>query len=106
MILAGIVVSTLALSAQAKDFTAANGSVFTDLCITAVSGNRAAMHNKIVSSGHSKTFIARNVQCNGENIAHFVARNGRNSENMLKVIGGQRESVSITDLAMNSPQSK
>ena len=106
VILSALVVSSLSLSAQAKDFTSANNSVFTELCMTAVSGNRAAMHNQIASSGYSKSFIARNVQCNGENIASFVAKNGRNSENMLKVIGGSNKHVDITDLAMNTVQSK
>jgi len=100
--LVSLVVSSFALSAQAQNFTAADQSKFTNLCMTAISGNRAAMHNEIKNSGFSKIFIARNLQCNGENIASFVQNNGRNSENMLKVIGGGHENVSITDLAMNT----
>jgi uncharacterized protein DUF3718 len=60
------------------------------------------MHNQIRDSGYSKTFIARNVQCNGENITSFIHHNGNNSEKMLKVLGGNSVDVSITDLAMNT----
>jgi len=101
VMLVSLVVSTFALSAQARDFSAADNSKLSNLCVTAVSGNRAAMHNEMKNSGYSKKFIALNLQCNGESIASFVRNNGRNSDNMLKVIGG-REEVSITDLAMNT----
>jgi len=104
VILAALVVSSFTLSAQAKDFTAANNSIPTELCLTALSGNRAAMHNKITSSGYSKTYIAKNLQCNGENIVSFIAQNGRNSEKMLKILDRKGANVSITDLAMNSPK--
>jgi len=101
VVLMSLVLSTFALSTQAQDFLAADNSKFSNLCVTAVSGNRVAMHNEIKNSGYSKQFIARNLQCNGENIVSFIRHNGRNNENMLKTIGGGREKVSITDLAMN-----
>ena len=106
VMVASALVAMFAVSAQAKTFTAVDQSVATGLCVTAVSGNRAAMYNEMRNSGLSKQFIARNVQCNGENIVSFVAQNGRNSENMIKTLGGHHEHTTITDLAMNTVKSK
>jgi hypothetical protein len=103
VLLASLVVSTFALSAQARDFTAVDSTSLTQLCMKAVMGNRAAVHNQIKVTGYSKKFIAQNVQCNGENIVSFVRKNGRNSENILKTLGNNGADVSITDLAMNRP---
>jgi len=101
VLLVGLCASIFTLSTSAQDFSAANSSKLTNLCMTAISGNRAAMHNQIKASGYSKKFIVANVQCNGEKIANFIYKNGHNSENMLKVIGTHAADTSITDLAMN-----
>lgn len=103
VLLVSLVAYTFTLFTQAQDFTAVDGSAFTQLCLKAVMGNRAAVHNQIKATGYSKKFIAQNVRCNGESIISFVRKNGRNSENIVKTLGGNDGEVSIVDLAMNRP---
>ena len=78
--IAVLMTTGLIASAQAADVVAANKSGFTQLCVTAAAGNRAAMHNEILASGYSRSYIAKNVQCNGENIVSFIEHNGKNSD--------------------------
>jgi len=70
--LAIIMASGLASSVQAQEVVAADNGKFTELCVTAATGNVAALHNKINESGYSRKFIAKNVQCNGKNILSFI----------------------------------
>ena len=52
--------SCLAFSTQAVELKAADNSILTQLCMTAASGNRAAMHNAIKESAYSKKFVVKN----------------------------------------------
>lgn len=92
----------LVASAQAGTFKAADGSVTTNLCLAAISGNRAVMHNEVKASGLSLNYIAENVQCNGENILSYVQQHGKNSAKMLKILDRRNVDVSISDIAMNT----
>lgn len=84
---------------QATEFKTANNSRYTNLCMTALAGDRAEIHNTIKSSGYSTKYIVNKVQCNGENLLSFVENNGRNSSSMLKMLDRTKTSISITDLA-------
>jgi hypothetical protein len=86
-------------TAQATKVIALDKSIATDLCVTAVTGNRAAMHSSIRSSGYTPEFVANNVQCNGVNLLSFIESQGKNSSSMLKMLDRTSTSVSITDLA-------
>jgi len=92
----------MATAAQAGSFTAADKSISTDLCMAAISGNRAEMHNEVKASGLSLKFIADNVKCNGENILSYVQQYGQNSAKMLKILDRRNVEVNITDIAMNN----
>lgn len=102
IVITTLVATSLSLSAQANDLKAADHTIETELCLTAASGNRAAMHNEIKSSGKSASFVAKHVTCNGENILAFIERHGKNSQNMLKTLERSKHQVSITDIAKNS----
>lgn len=91
---------------QANEMVAADDSNFTQLCMTALAGNRAAMHNNIKSSGYSKQFIAKNVQCNGVSILAYVQQHGENADAMLRTLDRSEYRTSITDLAKNNSVSK
>ena len=97
-----LVMVAMATSAQAGSFKPADDSVTTDLCMAAISGNRAAMHNEVKASGLSLNYIAQNVQCNGENILSYVQQCGKNSAKMLKILDRRNVEVSISDIAMNT----
>jgi hypothetical protein len=92
---------TSASAASAAKLAAVDQSKATELCITAASGSRAAMHNAIKTSGYSSKFIVDKVQCNGENLLSFVEHNGKNSVSMLKMLDRRQTFVTITDLAKN-----
>ena len=94
--------SVISTFSYANEIVAADSSNFTQLCMTALEGNRAAMHNNIKSSGYSKEFVAKNVQCNGVNILAFVEQHGKKSNAMLRMIDRSERSTLITDLAKNS----
>lgn len=69
-----------------NDIISADNSSFTDLCMAALSGNRAAMHNRIKSSGYSKAFVRNNVQCNNVSLLSFIAKYGKNSKAMVRML--------------------
>lgn len=94
-----LISSGLFFSVQATELIAADNSGYTNLCMTALEGNRAKMHNTIKASGYSSRFVTKNVQCNGESLLSFVESNGKNSSSMLKMLDRDNTSVSITDLA-------
>ena len=94
-----MVCSGMFISVQAKVFEATDSSLYTDLCLTALEGNLAKMHNSIKSSGYSRKFVANKIECNGENLLSFVQHHGKNSTVMLKMLDRTRTSVSITDIA-------
>lgn len=96
-----LVATGLSITAQASSLQAADDSLATNLCMTAASGNRAAMHNEIKASGKSAEFVAKNITCNGENILAFVENHGKNSQKILDMIDRTNKQVSITDLAQN-----
>lgn len=97
-----LVAAGLSVSAQASSLQSADESIATNLCMTAASGNRAAMHNEIKASGKSVQFVAKNITCNGENILAFVESHGKNSQKILDMIDRSNKQVSITDLAQNT----
>ncbi len=96
---ATVITLGLVTSVQAAKLEAADGSIATKLCMTAASGNRAAMHNAIKASGYSAKFIENKVECNVESLLSFVEHSGKNSESMLRMLDRSQTSVSITDLA-------
>ena len=102
ILVATVITSGFVLSVQASDFKSVDKSGYTKLCMTAIQGNRAAMHNTIKASGLSHKFVAENVQCNGENILTFVQQHGKNASNMLKMLDRRSVGTSITDIAMNT----
>jgi len=91
--LAIIMASGLASSVQAQEVVAADNGKFTELCVTAATGNVAALHNKINESGYSRKFVAKNVQCNGENILSFIEYYGRNTSAMINDIDHKANEV-------------
>jgi len=99
--IAALMTTGLIASTQAADVVAANNANFTQLCVTAAAGNRAAMHNEILASGYSRTFVAKNVQCNGQNIVSFIEHNGKNAHSMINTLDRSNTEVTITDLAEN-----
>jgi hypothetical protein len=99
IIAATIITLGTTATAQATKVIALDKSIATDLCVIAASGNRAAMHSSIKSSGYTPEFVASKVQCNGQNLLSFVENNGKNSTSMLKMLDRTKTSVSITDLA-------
>lgn len=101
-VVAALVITGFSVQAKASDLVAANQSIATNLCLTAASGNRAAMVNQIKATGKSLQFIAKHINCNGENILAFVEQHGKKSQNMLKVLDRATHEVSITDIAKNT----
>ncbi len=101
LVLALTIAGATSLMSHANEVVAADESNFTQLCMTALAGNRAAMHNNIKASGYSKAFIAKNLQCNGISLQAFVQRYGSNADAMLRVFDRRGHSTSITDLANN-----
>lgn len=101
-----LVLGSITTMSHATEMVAADSSNFTALCMTALSGNRAAMHNNIKSSGYSKPFITNNVECNGVNILTFVQQYGQNADAMLRTLDRGEHSTSITDLAKNNRVNK
>lgn len=90
------------VSSQAVELRAADKTSFTQLCMTAVSGNRAATHNAIKESGYSKNFVINNVQCNSKDMITFIQQYGNNVESMVNALDKQGTHVTIKDLAMLS----
>lgn len=96
------VIFTANATAAGADFKPANQTNLTKLCMTALSGNRAAMHNGIKESGFTKEFVSENIKCNGVSLSAFVQQHGQNSEAMLRVLERARTNTSITDIAKNN----
>ncbi|MGB1198516.1 MAG: DUF3718 domain-containing protein [Thalassotalea sp.] len=94
--------SSLAFSSQAVELKAADNSTYTQLCMTAASGNRAALYNAIKNTGHSKKFITKSVQCNSADMVAFVQQYGRNVDKIVDALQRSGTSVTIQDLAMLS----
>ena len=99
IVVATVITLGLTATAQAAKVTAIDTSTVTELCVTAASGNKAAMYNSIKSSGYSSEFVANKIECNGVNLLSFVEHNGKNSTAMLKMLDRTSTNVSITDLA-------
>jgi len=89
-------------STQATEVVAADNSGFTKLCVTAAAGNIAAMRNKIRSSGYSRPFIAKNIQCNGEDLISFIKNNGKNADAMIYSLNRLRTKISNIDYPNNN----
>lgn len=96
-----VMFSSSAITAQAVEMVAADQSISTGLCMTALSGNRVGMQDEIKDSGLTKRYVTNNVACNDVNIVAFVQRHGKNADAMLKMLGTPRTRVSITDVAQN-----
>jgi hypothetical protein len=96
---------TLSLSvvgiSNASTLVAKDNSISTELCMTAASGNRAAMHNAIKNSRLSKSYVVYNIKCNAQNITDFIAQHGKNPNkmNLLLNHGRNKGQVSINDIA-------
>jgi hypothetical protein len=91
----------LASSVQAQEVVAADNGKFTQLCVTAASGNVAALHNKTKESGYSRKFVAKNVQCNGENILAFIDHYGKNNTAMINNIDHKSNEAKGLQVAKN-----
>lgn len=85
-------------STNATEVTASDNSVFSQLCVTASAGNRAAFHNAIKASGYSRAFITKQVKCNGQSIHNFIETNGKNSSSMLAMLE-HKDSEQVVELA-------
>jgi hypothetical protein len=99
IVVATIITLGFSTTAQAAKVTPIDNSIATNLCVTAATGNRAAMYKSIKSSGYSSKYVANKIECNGKNLLSFVEHNGKNSAAMLKMLDRAKTSVSITDLA-------
>ena len=97
------VLSTIASIANATQFKAQNESTVTQLCMTALNGNKLAMHNKIKETGFSKKFVANNVKCNGKALLAYIEKRGINADEMIKMLARKGVQVSISDVAKLSP---
>ena len=98
MILVALISSGSVTFAQASNVTAADSTGITELCMAAITGNRAQMYNKIKSLGYSRQYLAKNVQCDGENIIKFIHRYGTRSDEMARTLERNTTKVSIRDL--------
>ena len=102
-----IVITTgVVSSAQALSLKAADKSTITHLCMTAVSGNRAAMHNKIKESGLTRKYVANNIQCNGENILVFIDKYGKSPNKIRAMLGHTSSQISTTDISQETVKEK
>ena len=99
LVLTIFIVGAIPTMSQENVMVAADNSNFTQLCMTALAGNRANMHNHIKSLGYSKPFIVNNVQCNGVSILAFVQQHGENLVAMLRILDRCGHSATITDKA-------
>jgi|TARA_B110000091_G_C13762630_1_gene452875 hypothetical protein len=88
-------------STQATEVVAANNAGFTKLCVTAAAGNIAAMQNKIRASGYLGPFVAKNIQCNGEDLISFIKKNGKNADAMSYSLNRLRTKISNTEYPNN-----
>ena len=93
----GVVSATA--SAGNLNFTKADNSAATQLCYTAVQGNRPMMNREIKALGYRKSYVIDNVMCNNMSIGSFVAQYG--SETMQKMIP-QTTKVRVIDIAAKS----
>ncbi|WP_448548124.1 DUF3718 domain-containing protein [Thalassotalea fusca] len=91
--------TSLVGSASATQFKANNDSTATQLCVTALVGNKLAMHNKIKEVGLSKKYVASNIKCNGKVLLAYVEKRGINADAMMKMLDNKATEVSITDVA-------
>jgi len=94
------------MSANAAVMTKADDSSFTSLCMSAISGNRAKLHSELSTLNYSRSFITKNVQCNGESIISFIQHYGKNSDAMVRTLDNSSTNVSIIDIAQNRLQDK
>ena len=90
------------VSAGPSSFAKADNSTATNLCYTALQGNRPMMQKEIESSGFSKSHIQKNLTCNNLSIGAFVAQHG--SESMQKLLP-QNTKVKVIDIAAKSSMS-
>ena len=96
---------TLSLSlvgiANASTLVAKNNSISTELCMTAASGSKNAMHKAIKESRLSNSYVVYNIKCNEQNITDFVTKYGKspNKMNALLNRGRNKGNVSINDIA-------
>ncbi|WP_206484962.1 DUF3718 domain-containing protein [Thalassotalea sp. G2M2-11] len=100
IILSVVLTSGVALSSQAVELKAGDNSQLTKLCMTAVTGNRAATLNAIKATGYSHKFVIDNVKCNANDMITFVDQYGKNSEGMIRALERRGTHVSIRDIAM------
>lgn len=99
ILIAGLLTVGSLTAAQATSFSGTNESSVTQLCVTALSGNKAAMNQKIKASGFSKGYVAKHVKCNGKNLLAYVEKYGKNADSMINMIDQRDSKVSITDIA-------
>lgn len=74
-------------------------STATQLCVTAATGTKVAMHLEIKGSGWSKNFVQDNVKCNGSSIGFFASQHGSDGVQHLLP---RNTKVEIRDLAQVS----
>ncbi|MDF2176717.1 DUF3718 domain-containing protein [Aliiglaciecola sp. CAU 1673] len=65
------------LMSQAATYEAADQSVASRLCVSAVTQNTIGFITAVDQSGYKLTYIARNLHCNDEPVAYFAADAGQ-----------------------------
>jgi len=95
--LSGLLVSSANATEQ---FKAADQSVTSDICVTALSGNRAELYSKIRGLGYSRAFVTKHITCNDTPLLSFVEQHGKNSEAILDMMQPREFETSISDIAM------
>lgn len=94
----------LASAANAAQYTAADNSIESKMCVTAATASKMKMHNEIKDFSSSKLtsksyrLVANKLYCNGINVAEF-ARQAGNEEIAQKLAKYRKNNVQIRDLA-------
>ncbi|MCG7533031.1 DUF3718 domain-containing protein [Psychrobium sp. MM17-31] len=94
----GLLLTSTAAHAGQFKFVAGNDSPYTQFCVAAANNNLMNYNQRVDSSGLSDRHVAKNTQCNGENIANFAAKYG--ADKTAKHINRfRRGNITITDYA-------
>ena len=102
-----LLISTVALATcltvnvSAGEFKPSQKNVETDICMKAISGNRASFYNTVKSSGYSMKHVIENVKCNDKDLLVFVEKYGKNADAFIRTYSPKNTKTSITEIAMN-----
>ena len=79
-------------SFAAQELVASNNSALTNICMSAISNNKASFNAAVKSAKINKHEVADTVLCNGRPITQFVKRYGKNATVMNQHISGSSNS--------------